>query len=112
MYQLIVLFRPPSDPAAFDRAYWDTHIPLARKIPGVVALDVSKFIPGKDGKADYYQLAVLSFTDKDSFKTAMKSTENAEAGANLMTFAQGLVEFFTAEKISPEPPHVNVEERI
>ena len=112
MYQLIALFHQPPDTVAFDRAYWETHVPLAKKIPGVVSLDVSKIIPGRDGTAKYYQIAVLNFADKDSFKTAMKSEENAAAGANLMTFARDLVEFFTAEKISPAPVHINVEERI
>jgi len=99
MHQLVALFRQPPDPQAFDDAYWNTHVPLAKKIPGVVSLDVSKMLPGKDGPAKYYQMAVLSFADKDSFKTAMKSPENAEAGANLMSFAQGLVEFCAAEKV-------------
>ncbi len=101
MYQLIALFRQPSDPPAFDDAYWNTHVPLASKIPGVISLDVSKMLPGRDGPAKYYQMAVLNFADKDSFKTAMKSAENAEAGANLMAFAKDLVEFYTAEKAEP-----------
>ena len=98
MYQLVALFRQPSDSQAFEDAYWNTHVPLANKIPGVISLDVSKMLSGKDGPAKYYQMAVLNFADKDSFKTAMKSPENAEAGANLMTFAKDLVEFYTAEK--------------
>lgn len=99
MYQLIALFRQPADATAFDRAYWEIHVPLAKKIPGVISLDVSKTVPGKDGPAKYYQMAVLSFRDREAFKTAMKSPENAEAGANLTTFAKDLVEFYTAEKV-------------
>ena len=97
MYQLIALFRQPADPAAFDKAYWETHVPLAKKIPGLVYFGVSRFHAGKDGPARYYQMAALNFSDKDSFRAAMKSPENAEAGANLMTFAQDLVEIYTAE---------------
>ncbi len=97
MIQLIAMFKQPSDTAAFDKAYWETHIPLAKKIPGLISCQVSKFWPGKDGPAKYYQIAVLSFADKDSFKAAMKSPENAEAGANLMGFAKELLEFYTAE---------------
>jgi uncharacterized protein (TIGR02118 family) len=100
MYQLIALFRQPADPAAFEKIYWETHVPLARKIPGLVHFGVSKFQPGKDGPAKYYQLAALSFSDKEAFKAAMKSPENAEAGANLSTFARDLVEFYTAETMS------------
>ena len=112
MYQLIALFRPPADPSAFERAYWETHVPLAKKIPGVLSLDVSKIIPGRDGTSKYYQVAVLNFADKDSFKAAMKSDENAKAGENLMTFARDLVEFYSAEKVDHSMLPLNLEERI
>lgn len=112
MYQLIALFRTPADPAAFDRAYWDTHFPLAKEIPGLVSLDVSKFVPGRDGASPYYQMAVMTFADRDAFKSAMKSEENARAGENLMTFAKGLVEFHSAEKVSEPPLPLNVKEQI
>ncbi len=112
MYQLIALFRQPADPQAFDAAYWNRHVPLAKKIPGVISLDVSKTIPGREGPAKYYQIAVLTFADKDAFKSAMKSPENAEAGANLMSFAKDIVEFYSAEKFTPSTLPLNVEERI
>lgn len=101
MYQLIALFRQPPDPQAFDRAYRQEHLPLARKIPAVISIEVSRIIPGRDGPARYYQMSVLTFPDKESYKTAMKSPENAAAGANLQTFAADLVEFYTAEKAAP-----------
>jgi uncharacterized protein (TIGR02118 family) len=100
MIQLIALFKQPADAAAFERLYWETHIPLAKKIPHVVSCEVSKFWPGRDGAGKYYQMAVLKFADKDTFKAAMKSAENAEAGANLLSFAKDLVEFHTAEVTS------------
>ncbi len=112
MYQLIVLFRQPAHPQAFDAAYWNTHLPLAKKIPGLISLEVSKTLPGKDGPAKYYQMSVLTFADMDALKSAMKSSENAEAGANLMSFAKDIVEFYSAEKITPTILPLNVEERI
>ncbi len=97
MIQFIVMYRQPVDPAAFDDAYWNTHVPLAKQIPNLRALKVSKFWPGKDGPAKYYQMAVLEFADKDAFKAAMRSPENAAAGENLMGFAKDLLEIYTAE---------------
>lgn len=99
MYQLIALFKQPADPEAFDRAYAETHLPLAKKIPGLVSLQISKILPGRDGNSPYYQMAVLNFAGKDEFKTAMKSAENAAAGQNLMQIAPGGVDFFTAERV-------------
>jgi len=100
MFQLIALFKQPVDTEAFDRAYEKEHLPLARKIPGVISIDVSRFTAGKDGPAKYYQMSVLTFANKDTFKAAMKSPENGAAGANLQAFADGLVEFLTAEKVA------------
>lgn len=33
MVKLVALCRQPADPAAFERAYFETHIPLVKKIP-------------------------------------------------------------------------------
>ncbi len=97
MINFIAFYKHPKDVEAFDKAYWETHIPLVKKIPGLVSLQANKFWPGKDGPAPYYLMAILSFADKESFKAGMKSPEMAEAGANLMGFASGLFEFQTAE---------------
>jgi uncharacterized protein (TIGR02118 family) len=99
MYQLIALFKQPSDPEAFDKAYWETHVPLVKKTPGLISLDVSKLMSNPKAPAPYYQIATLSFADKDGFRAAMKSPENEQAGLNLMSFARGIVEFCTAEKV-------------
>jgi len=33
MVKLVALYRKPADPAAFERAYFETHVPLVKKIP-------------------------------------------------------------------------------
>ena len=33
MAEVVVLYKTPKDPAAFDKHYAETHIPLAKKIP-------------------------------------------------------------------------------
>jgi uncharacterized protein (TIGR02118 family) len=100
MFQLIVLFKQPPDPAAFDRAYREEHVPLARRIPGLFSLSASRLLPQKTGVAPYYQISVLTFADREAYKAAMKSAENAEAGASLDGFAAGLAEFYTAETVA------------
>ena len=97
MINFIAFYKHPSDVEAFDKAYWETHIPLIKKVPGLLSVQANKFWPAKEGPAPYYMMAVLSFADKDAFKAGMKSQEMADAGANLMSFAKGLVEFQTAE---------------
>ena len=38
MASLVVLYKTPKDAAAFDKYYAETHIPIAKKIPGSGAM--------------------------------------------------------------------------
>ncbi len=38
MAAIVVLYRTPLDPAAFERHYAEVHIPLAKKIAGLRSL--------------------------------------------------------------------------
>ena len=98
MVRLVALYKRPADPAAFDKHYFEGHKPLAEKIPGLVELKVGKVF----GKSPWYLWAELSFKDKDAFKAAMSSPENAAAGKNLESFAKDLVEFVMVDE-SPAP---------
>ena len=42
MAKLIVLYKTPADAAAFDKYYRDTHVGIAKKIPGLRAYELSK----------------------------------------------------------------------
>ena len=41
MARMTVIYRTPADAAAFDKHYFETHVPLAKKIPGHRAGDFS-----------------------------------------------------------------------
>src|SRR3569623_553459 len=46
MTRVLVLYAQPSDPAAFERYYFETHVPIAKKIPGLQSYQVSTRSPG------------------------------------------------------------------
>lgn len=91
MAKVIVLYNPVSDPQAFEDYYFSTHVPLARKIPGVRSYTVSSGpIMGGDGKPAPYQLvAELSFDSLSDLQAGMGSAEGAAAGADVPNFATG-----------------------
>ena len=95
--KLIVLYKQPADPAAFDRAYFNTHWPLVAKVPGLQRASVTRFTRSLSGEA-FYMMAELYFADKDALKTAMKSPEMAAAGKNLNSFADGLASMLYGEE--------------
>src|SRR5262245_65129107 len=49
MAKLIVFYRTPRDPAEFDRYYAQVHIPLAKKIPGLRRLEVTRVTGAPSG---------------------------------------------------------------
>lgn len=100
MVKLIALYRKPADTVAFDQAYFQTHIPLVNKIPSLRHVEISRVTGAPRGEPEYYLITEMYFDDKAAMDAAMTSTENAEAGKNLMSFAKGLVTFVYGEEIS------------
>jgi uncharacterized protein (TIGR02118 family) len=79
---LIALWNKPGDVEAFEKHYHQTHMPLARKLPGLKSAETYK----TQGDGPYYRLAVLHFDGPDALGAAMGSPE----GAALMEDTQKL----------------------
>lgn len=95
MARLVVMYKTPEDAAAFDRHYFDKHVPLAKKIPGVKEFEVSKgrvVTPG--GPSNYHLVAILHFDDLAAIQGAFASAEGQAAVADLQTFATGGADIF------------------
>jgi uncharacterized protein (TIGR02118 family) len=39
---MIAIYKTPKDIEAFDKHYFEVHIPLAKKLPGLIKYDVTK----------------------------------------------------------------------
>lgn len=87
--KLVALYKKPSDPAAFDDAYFRTHLPLMGQVPGLRRTKITRFTRTIMGEG-LYLMAEMFFDDEAALKAAMKSPEMAAAGENLQTFAAGL----------------------
>jgi uncharacterized protein (TIGR02118 family) len=90
MAKLLVLYKTPIDAAAFEAYYEGTHIPKAKKLPGLRKYEVSRapvMTPG--GPAPIYLVATLHFDDIASIQAAFASPEGQAAGADVAKFATG-----------------------
>ncbi|MBT9259275.1 MAG: EthD family reductase [Clostridiales bacterium] len=98
MVKLIALFKEPEDRAKFQELYEKTHLPLARKMPGLRRLEISRVVgmPG-GGKSPYLQMAELYFDSLPELEAAMNSPEGKEAARNLFSFAKDVVSMHIAE---------------
>jgi len=84
MVRLLVLYNPPEDTAAFDKHYDEVHIPLAKKLPGLLRYTVSRNLPPD---AKYYLIAELDFEDMAAARAALSSPIGAESAADVAKFA-------------------------
>ena len=89
MAQLLVLYNTPADSAAFDSYYRQTHIPLAKKIPGLRSYSINSGpVQALSGSAPYL-VAVLTFDSMADINAALVSPEGQAAAADLPNFASG-----------------------
>jgi uncharacterized protein (TIGR02118 family) len=89
MAQLLVLYNTPADPAAFDRYYRETHIPLTKKIPGLRSFRINNgSVQAYMGNAPH-MIAILEFDSLADLGAAMGSPDGQAAAADLPHFASG-----------------------
>ena len=98
MAKLYAIYQQPADPAAFDSHYYDTHVPLAKKIPGLRSYEVTRGdVMGMTGKHATYLIATLSFDSMAAIAAAMGSPEGQAAAADLSNFAGAGVDIVIGE---------------
>ena len=89
MTQLLVLYNPPTDPAAFDLYYHGTHVPIARRIPGLRSYSINNGpVQALAGSAPYL-VAILNFDSMADLNAALASPEGQAAAADVRNFASG-----------------------
>ena len=94
MAKLIVVYRIPRDPAEFDRYYAQVHTPLAKKIPGLRRLEVTRLTGTPSGASVLYLIAELYFDNAAAREAALASNEAKATEADLSKFAQGIVSVY------------------
>lgn len=87
MVRFLVLYDVPSDIDEFERHYREVHIPLAKKLPGLLRYSLSRNIAPIRGGAPYYLVAELDWSDMDSLKRAFSSPEGKATADDVARFA-------------------------
>ena len=74
MARMVVIYKTPQNPAEFDQHYFNTHIPMAKKLPGLKKYEVSKgAIIALAGATDPYLIGTLHFDSLEAIKEAFAS---------------------------------------
>jgi uncharacterized protein (TIGR02118 family) len=74
MAQMIVIYKTPRDPAAFDRHYFEIHVPLARQLPGLRKLETSRGpVVSLYGAGEVHSVSTLHFDSLSDLNAAFMS---------------------------------------
>jgi uncharacterized protein (TIGR02118 family) len=88
MARLVALYKTPKDAAAFDKYYFETHVPIAQKLPGLKKFEVSQGGVGSPaGDSGIHRIAILHFDDMATIQAAFASAEGQATVADLGVFA-------------------------
>ena len=83
MARIIAIYRTPKDIEAFDKHYFEVHIPLAKTLPGLMKYDVGRSpIISTTGHSDTYCIGTLYFDSLDAIKTAFASPQGKACAAD------------------------------
>jgi uncharacterized protein (TIGR02118 family) len=88
MARILVLYNPPADAAAFDKHYRETHIPLAKRIPGLRSYNISAAPPRVMAGTPAHLVAELTFDSLADIDAGFASPEGQATAADLANFAQ------------------------
>lgn len=80
MIKLVVTWSRPSDEVAFEAYYHDVHLPLARKCPGVQAIESLHM-----NKGDIYRIALLTYDSTAELRASLESAEGKAVIADVET---------------------------
>jgi uncharacterized protein (TIGR02118 family) len=89
MHKLLVLYNEPKDPAHFRKYYVETHVPLAKKLPGLKSsrytFDAKALGPGKAP----FCIFEAEFENEAAFTAALQSKEGKAVADDVPNYASG-----------------------
>ncbi|KAB2337696.1 EthD family reductase [Cytobacillus depressus] len=98
MAKLIALYKHPENKEAFDKHYFETHVPLTEKIPGLRKMEVTRIIGSPmGGKGKYYLMCEMYYDSLEALQSAMRTDEGKASGKDAMKFAGDLITLMIGE---------------
>ena len=71
---MTVIYKTPKDTEFFEKHYFDVHVPLAKKLPGLIKYEINDGpIISTTGHSDIYRIANLYFESLDAMMNSFKS---------------------------------------
>jgi len=88
MAGMVAIYKRPADVEAFEKHYFETHIPLAKTMPGLRKYEVSQGpIRVLAGSSDVYLIGTVYFDDFEAMQKAFASPEGQATAADRQLYA-------------------------
>jgi len=87
MARMLVIYKTPQDTAAFDKHYFEVHIPLAKQLPGLRKYEVSRGPITALAGGEAYLVGTLYFDDLAAIRAAFASEAGKACAADRQKFA-------------------------
>jgi uncharacterized protein (TIGR02118 family) len=88
MIRFLVLYPQPTDAPAFDRHYHQTHLPLAKQLPGLRSYKTSRNPATVRGEERYYLVAELEWDDMTALQADFRSPLGEELSRDVDQLAE------------------------
>ncbi len=83
MARMVVIYKTPQDPAAFDQHYVEVHVPLSKRLPGLRKYEVSHGpIATPAGGPPLHMVATLQFDSLAAITQAFATPEGRACAAD------------------------------
>lgn len=88
--KVTALYGAPKDPAAFEKYYAGTHMPMVYAVKGISRIELGKPLPGPDGKAPaFYRITELWFDNMQAMQSVTGRPEWKKVVEDIPNFATG-----------------------
>ncbi|WP_431241373.1 EthD family reductase [Flavobacterium sp. P21] len=85
---MTVIYKTPKDVVFFEKHYFEVHVPLAKRLPGLVKYEINKGpVVSLTGHSEVYRVANLYFESMESMMSAFKSEIRQECVIDRRIFA-------------------------
>ncbi len=101
MVKVVAMYEHPEDKEKFDEHYFDTHMPLTKKIPGLKDVKVSRYEQDPMGNPSrYYIVCEMHYDSMEDLKHGLSSDEGKASAKDAMSFAGKSVTFMVGEDVN------------
>ena len=88
--KVVVIYPRPQDPAAFEQAYKDVHLPLLEsKLKGLSRVVATKVLSSPQGEARTYRIAELHFGSMEILQQCLASDGAKEVMEHATSISSG-----------------------